>query len=224
MKNNKDTNSENYFHDDFDNHSDTSSIFSFDDTWIHDYNNSITIDDVDDTNDKCIKAYFLYVEKDQGTLNTINSNIITNIKNKYVYYKNYIPKSTIYNLIKEYSTNNLINYSLYFIFKYQNTFTSKDLEQFISDDTYYYNSNIPNNNFLTIYKNLDDIYIDNLSIDILSPLTSIYFVFMKPFSCEKVTVNPSLKIPYSDKKSERKSRINKKTLKLVKSNITRKNK
>lgn len=239
MKNNRDTSLENLpdgFSDDED------FGFEFDDTWIDDYMNhdseggddvnadvnydngdtreyldKITIND-DHSKNKSVKAYFLYIEKDPGTLTTINTNTITLIKNKYVYYDNYLSKSTIVDLIKEYSNNDDIKYKLYYILKYQNTFTNKDLEHFLSCGE----GGDISHNFLTIYKKLDDIYIDNLSLDIFTPLTSLYFIFIKPVMQEKITVVPSLKIPYSDNKSERKSRINKKSLISVKPTKTRK--
>ena len=236
MKNNKDTSLEN-FPDSFSDDEDTG--FEFDDTWIDDYmkddnesgeqsldndGNDVYVDKItineDHSKNKSIKAYFLYIEKDPGTLTTINTNTITLIKNKYVYYDNYVSKSTIVDLIKEYSHNDDIKYKLYYILKYQNTFTNKDLEHFLSlcdgerDDI--------SHNFLTVYKKLDDIYIDNLSLDIFTPLTSLYFIFIKPVLQEKHSVVPSLKIPYSDNKSERKSRINKKSLISVKPTKSRK--
>ena len=237
MKNNRDTSLEN-FPDSFSDDEDTG--FEFDDGWIDDYmkddseggeqsldndGNDVYIDKItineDHSKNKCIKAYFLYIEKDPGTLTTINTNTITLIKNKYVYYDNYLSKSTIVDLIKEYSHNDDVKYKLYYILKYQNTFTNKDLERFLSVGGGEGGGDI-SHNFLTVYKKLDDIYIDNLSLDIFTPLTSLYFIFIKPVVQEKHSVVPSLKIPYSDNKCERKSRINKKSLISVKSTKTRK--
>ena len=252
MKNNRDTSLENLY-DGFSDDEDFG--FVFDDTWIDDYMNhdieggddvdadvdadvnddngdtreyvdKITIND-DHSKNKSVKAYFLYIEKDPGTLTTINTNTITLIKNKYVYYDNYVSKSTIVDLIKEYSHNDDVKYKLYYILKYQNTFTNKDLEHFLScgeggEGGESGGGSDISHNFLTVYKKLDDIYIDNLSLDIFTPLTSLYFIFIKPVLQEKITVVPSLKIPYSDNKSERKSRINKKSLISVKSTKTRK--
>ena len=243
MKNNRDTSLENFpdsFSDDED------SGFEFDDAWIDDYmkddseggeqsldndandgnyGNHVYVDKItineDHSKNKCIKAYFLYIEKDPGTLTTINTNTITLIKNKYVYYDNYLSKSTIVDLIKEYSHNDDVKYKLYYILKYQNTFTNKDLERFLSVGGGEGGGDI-SHNFLTVYKKLDDIYIDNLSLDIFTPLTSLYFIFIKPVVQEKHSVVPSLKIPYSDNKCERKSRINKKSFISVKPTKTRK--
>lgn len=242
MKNNRDTSLEN-FPDGFSDDEDFG--FEFDDTWIDDYMkhdsdggdhdnvdvnddnrdtreyvDKITINE-DYTKNKSIKVYFLYIEKDPGTLTTINTNTITLIKNKYVCYDNYVSKSTIIDLIKEYSHSDDIKYKLYYILKYQNTFTNKDLEHFLSIGEGGGVSDI-SHNFLTVYKKLDDIYIDNLSLDIFTPLTSLYFIFIKPVLHEKHSVVPSLKIPYSDNKSERKSRINKKSLISVRSTKSRK--
>jgi len=255
MKNNRDTSLEN-FPDSFSDDEDTE--FEFDGAWIDDYmkddsegreqsldndgndGNDVYIDKItineDHSKNKCIKAYFLYIEKDPGTLTTINTNTITLIKNKYVYYDNYLSKSTIVDLIKEYSHNDDVKYKLYYILKYQNTFTNKDLERFLSGGDSEGRSEGRSkgcsegsegggdisHNFLTVYKKLDDIYIDNLSLDIFTPLTSLYFIFIKPVVQEKHSVVPSLKIPYSDNKCERKSRINKKSLISVKPTKTRK--
>lgn len=268
MKNNRDTSLENFL-DSFSDDEDTE--FEFDDAWIDDYmkddieggeqsldndandDNDVYIDKITineyHSKNKCIKAYFLYIEKDPGTLTTINTNTITLIKNKYVYYDNYLSKSTIIDLIKEYSHNDDVKYKLYYILKYQNTFTNKDLERFLSGGDSKSRSEgcsegcseggegcneggegcseggegggDISHNFLTVYKKLDDIYIDNLSLDIFTPLTSLYFIFIKPVVQEKHRVVPSLKIPYSDNKSERKSRINKKSLISVKPTKTR---
>ena len=258
MKNNRDTSLEN-FPDSFSDDEDFG--FEFDDTWIDDYMNhdsdggghanaDINADDSGDNGEyvdkitinedysknKSVKAYFLYIEKDPGTLTTINTNTITLIKNKYVYYDNYVSKSTIVDLIKEYSHNDDIKYKLYYILKYQNTFTNKDLERFLSGGGGEGVGEVVgegggegvgegvdiSHNFLTVYKKLDDIYIDNLSLDIFTPLTSLYFIFIKPVLQEKHSVVPSLKIPYSDNKSERKSRINKKSLISVRPTKSRK--
>ena len=252
MKNNRDTSLEN-FPDSFSDYEDTE--FEFDDAWIDDYmkddseggeqsldndGNDVYIDKItineDHSKNKSVKAYFLYIEKDPGTLTTINTNTITLIKNKYVYYDNYVSKSTIVDLIKEYSHNDDIKYKLYYILKYQNTFTNKDLEHFLSGGCGEGVCEVVgegggegvgeggevSHNFLTVYKKLDDIYIDKLSLDIFTPLTSLYFIFIKPVVQEKHSVVPSLKIPYSDNKSERKSRIYKKSLISVKPTKTRK--
>lgn len=253
MKNNRDTSLEN-FPDSFSDYEDTE--FEFDDAWIDDYmkddseggeqsldndGNDVYIDKItineDHSKNKSVKAYFLYIEKDPGTLTTINTNTITLIKNKYVYYDNYVSKSTIVDLIKEYSHNDDIKYKLYYILKYQNTFTNKDLEHFLSGgggegvgevvgegggEGVGEGGGDISHNFLTVYKKLDDIYIDKLSLDIFTPLTSLYFIFIKPVVQEKHSVVPSLKIPYSDNKSERKSRIYKKSLISVKPTKTRK--
>ena len=253
MKNNRDTSLEN-FPDSFSDYEDTE--FEFDDAWIDDYmkddseggeqsldndGNDVYIDKItineDHSKNKSVKAYFLYIEKDPGTLTTINTNTITLIKNKYVYYDNYVSKSTIVDLIKEYSHNDDIKYKLYYILKYQNTFTNKDLEHFLSGgggegvgevvgegggEGVGEGGGDISHNFLTVYKKLDDIYIDKLSLDIFTPLTSLYFIFIKPVVQEKHSVVTSLKIPYSDNKSERKSRIYKKSLISVKPTKTRK--
>ena len=252
MKNNRDTSLEN-FPDSFSDYEDTE--FEFDDAWIYDYmkddseggeqsldndGNDVYIDKItineDHSKNKSVKAYFLYIEKDPGTLTTINTNTITLIKNKYVYYDNYVSKSTIVDLIKEYSHNDDIKYKLYYILKYQNTFTNKDLEHFLSGGGGEGVGEVVgegggegvgegvdiSHNFLTVYKKLDDIYIDKLSLDIFTPLTSLYFIFIKPVVQEKHSVVTSLKIPYSDNKSERKSRIYKKSLISVKPTKTRK--
>ena len=200
-----------------DNDNDNDSMFSFDDAWIDDYTDQIDDHDFDhdfDHDSRRIKVYFLYIEKDPGTLITMNTNNITMIKNKFVYYDKCITKSAIVDLIKEYRVTDHITYTLYNIMKYQNTFTNSDLEQFLSEDENENNDIIdPSRNFLTVYKNLDDIDIDGLSIEIFHPLTSMYFIFIKPEVKQEIKVVPSLKIPYSPVKSERRTRVNKKYLK-----------
>ena len=59
---------------------------------------------------------------------------------------------------------------------------------------------------------LDDIFINKSTLKLLSPLSSLYFLFTKIEVKEKITVCPSLKIPYYEKKSDRKTRSNKKIL------------
>ena len=196
-----------------DNDIDNDSLFSFDDTWIDDYTDPVDDEDFDHDSRR-IKVYFLYIEKDPGTLTTMNTNNITMIKNKFVYYDKCITKSAIVDLIKEYRVTDNITYTLYNIMKYQNTFTNSELEQFLSEDENENNDIIdPSRNFLTVYKNLDDIDIDGLSIELFHPLTSMYFIFIKPEVKQEIKVVPSLKIPYSLVKSERRTRVNKKYLK-----------
>lgn len=196
---------------DNDNDIDNDSLFSFDDTWIDDYTDPVDDEDFDNDSQR-IKVYFLYIEKDPGTLTTMNTNNITMIKNKFVYYDKCITKSAIVDLIKEYRVTDNITYTLYNIMKYQNTFTNSELEQFLSEGE---NDDIidPSRNFLTVYKKLHDIDIDGLSIDIFHRLTSMYFIFIKPEVKQEIKVVPSLKIPYSPVKSERRTRVNKKYLK-----------
>ena len=198
---------------DNDNDIDNDSLFSFDDTWIDDYTDPVDDEDFDNDSQR-IKVYFLYIEKDPGTLTTMNTNNITMIKNKFVYYDKCITKSAIVDLIKEYRVTDNITYTLYNIMKYQNTFTNSELEQFLSEDENENNDIIdPSRNFLIVYKKLDDIDIDGLSIDIFHRLTSMYFIFIKPEVKQEIKVVPSLKIPYSPVKSERRTRVNKKYLK-----------
>ena len=184
---------------------DSESVFSFDDTWIDDY----THDNHDnhDIHDKKtrIKAYFLYIEKDPGTLNMMNSNNITMIKNKNLYYNKCIYKSAIVELIKEYRVNDNVDYNLYSILKYQNTSSYQDLERFLDSS-----SCLVDDNYLTVYKKLEDIHIDGLSLDIFESLTSLYFIFIKPEIREQIKVAAPLKIPYSSQKYERRTRANKK--------------
>ena len=184
---------------------DSESVFSFDDTWIDDYTHDIH--DIHDNHDKKtrIKAYFLYIEKDPGTLTMMNSNNITMIKNKNLYYNKCIYKSAIVELIKEYRVNDNIDYNLYSILKYQNTSSYQDLERFLDSS-----SCLVDNNYLTVYKKLEDIHIDGLSLDIFESLTSLYFIFIKPEIREQIKVAAPLKIPYSSQKSERRTRANKK--------------
>lgn len=191
---------------------DNFSIASFDDTWLTEYlDNQDSQDNQDNqdnnnldlsANSKYIKCYFLYIDKDPGTLNTINSNIIKTIKNKYIEYTNCIKKQTIINLIKEYSFNEEIEYRVSNILKYQNEFTNKDLENLITDVDY--DSSF---NFLTIYKSLQDIIINDNTLEIFLPLNSLYFIFIDSTKKEKNFVIPSLKIPYTNKKEDRKTKF-----------------
>lgn len=200
---------------------------SFDDTWIDEYLNDEkkntfeeldfnTIENISDVssdliinndNRDCIKVYFLYLEKDPGTLDTLNYNVISSVKTKYIYYNNFISKNNVIDLIKNYSWHENTKYKLLNILKYENYFTNKDLENIVYDN---YNDNNTCHNFLTVIKNIDDILINKSTLKLLSPLSSIYFIFTKIDVREKFTVTPSLKIPYSEKKSDRKTRINKK--------------
>ena len=82
----------------------------------------------------------------------------------------------------------------------------KDLEIFLMNTKKYYTDN--SFNFLTVYKKLDDIVLDNSGLKIFLPLTSIYFIFIKSVEKQKICVVPSLKIPYADNKSDRKTRVN----------------
>ena len=63
-------------------------------------------------------------------------------------------------------------------------------------------------NFLTVYKNLDDIVLDNSVLKIFLHLNSLYFIFIKSVEKQNTYVIPSLKIPYADSKSDRKTRVN----------------
>ena len=176
-------------------------------------NIGITIDNPNNNIVNTIKIYFLYIDKDQGTLATMNSNVIKSIKTTHISYCNSIKKYNILQLIKEYSLCDNIEYKLLNILKYENKFTSKDLEKII--DLSNVNNDIllnKSSNFLTVYNKLDDIKIDEYTLKILSPLTSIYFIFIKSFENKKYTVIPSLKIPYYDKKCDRRTRYNKKNL------------
>lgn len=189
---------------------DNFSIASFDDTWLTEYlDNQKDQEDQEDqedidvsANNNYIKCYFLYIHKDPGTLNTINSNIIKTIKNKYIEYTNCIKKQTIINLIKEYSVNEGIEYRISNILKYENEFTNKDLENLITDVDY--DSSF---NFLTIYKSLQDIIINDNTLEIFLPLNSLYFIFIDSTKKEKNFVIPSLKIPYTNKKEDRKTKF-----------------
>lgn len=214
--------------------SDNDSIFSFDDQWIDDYIHenidenihenildTITSDNlsemIDISNNLChtlsdtlcdsIKIYFLYVDKDEGNLNTMNSNVIKSIKSTYVTYHKSIKKSLILSLAKKYSMYENNPYILLNILKYENLFTSKDLEKIISHPL---NTNdifdMSNNNFLTVYKKLQDIDINQSTLKILYPLSCIYFIFIKTITKKKYNVIPSLKIPYHDQKKNRKTR------------------
>lgn len=187
---------------------DRESVFSFDDTWIDDYTHDIHDNhDNHDIYDKKtrIKAYFLYIEKDPGTLTMMNYNNITMIKNKYLYYDQSIYKSAIVELIKEYRVNDNVEYNLYSILKYQNTLSYQELERFLDSS-----GSLVDDNYLTVYKNLEDIHIGGLSLDIFESLTSLYFIFIKPEIRQQIKVAAPLKIPYSSQKSERQTRANKK--------------
>ena len=89
-------------------------------------------------------------------------------------------KQTIINLIKEYSFNEEIEYRVPNILKYQNEFTNKDLENLITDVDY--DSSF---NFLTIYKSLQDIIINDNTLEIFLPLNSLYFIFIDSTKKEK---------------------------------------
>lgn len=196
--------------------------FAFDDEWITEYLSdgidtqlyeTQTEQQEDVTNKQRINAYFLYVEKDPGTLVTINTNRIAVVKRHVVSYDKVISKSKIIELIKDFQQHNDINYTLYYILKYQNTFTGEELERFIVENEEHIDDDGNNMNdradFLTVYKTLDDIIIDEVDVDILSRLKSLYFIFMKPPANEKISVMPSLKIPYTQVKSLRHTRGNK---------------
>ena len=209
---------------------DNNDIFSdtsFDDDWIDDYlneekknefqevyfdsieknfdtSNNFTINSHD--ND-CIKVYFLYLEKDPGTLNTINYNVISSVRSNYIHYNNFIPKNVLISLIKKNSYYENNKYKLLNILKYENCFSNKDLESILYDK---YNNN--SNNFLTVIKSVDDIFINKSTLKLLSPLSSLYFIFSKIDLKQKYTVTPSLKIPYFEKKCDRKTRINRKNI------------
>ena len=196
--------------------------FAFDDDWITEYlsdgidtclHEIRTEQEEGETNKQRINAYFLYVEKDPGTLVTINTNRIALVKRHSVSYDKVISKTKIIELIKEFQEHNDINYTLYYILKYQNTFTSEELERFIVENEEHIGDDGNNMNdrsdFLTVYKTLDDIIIDEVDIDILSRLKSLYFIFMKPPANEKISVMPPLKIPYTQVKSLRHTRGNK---------------
>ena len=152
-----------YEQDNYDIYSDT----SFDDNWINEYLNEEkkysfeeldfnTIENITDLSNTitinndfidCIKVYFLYLEKDPGTLNTINYNVIASVRTKYIYYNNYISKNDLVNLIKIYSFHENTKCKLLNILKYENCFTNKDLEAVI-----YNNYNNKCNHFLTSIK------------------------------------------------------------------------
>ena len=205
---------------------DINSVCSFDDKWINDYlvsdNDLEDIEDVDlhadelanqqvdydisYNNNSSIKVYFLYVDKDPGTLNTINSNVIKCIKNTYINYNKSISKKVLINLIKQYSNHENNNYKLLNILKYQNLLKIKDLEFFLMNTKKYYTD--VSFNFLTVYKNLDDIVLDNSVLKIFLHLNSLYFIFIKSVEKQNTYVIPSLKIPYADSKSDRKTRVN----------------
>ena len=208
-----------------DDYDDINSVCSFDDKWIHDYlvsNNDLEdVEDIDlnvdelanqqvdydiSYNNNSLKVYFLYIDKDPGTLNTINSNVIKCIKNTYINYNNSISKKVLINLVKQYSNHENNNYKLLNILKYQNLLKMKDLEIFLMNTKKCYTDN--SFNFLTVYKKLDDIVLDNSGLKIFLPLTSLYFIFIKSVEKQKTCVVPSLKIPYADNKSDRKTRVN----------------
>ena len=162
-----------------------------------------------------IKIYFLYVDKDEGNLNTMNSNVIKSIKSTYVTYHKSIKKSLILSLVKKYSMYENNPYTLLNILKYENLFTSKDLEKIISHPLNTNTNDIfdmSNNNFLTVYKKLQDIDINQSTLKILYPLSCIYFIFIKTITKKKYNVIPSLKIPYHDQKKNRKTRYLAKSL------------
>ena len=195
-----------------DNYDDVNSESSFDDSWIDDYlnddNNSNDIYDIS-VNNYSLKAYFIYVDKDPGTLATINSNVIKTIKNTYIKYNEYsriISKKVLIDLIKEYSIYENNKYKLINILKYQNLLKANDLEYFIMNIDKCYTDN--SFNYLTIYKKIDDIILDSSALKIFLPLTSIYFIFIKSVEKQPVYVVPSLKIPYVTNKNERKTRVN----------------
>ena len=194
--------------------------FAFDDDWITEYlSDGIDTclheirreqEQEDETNKQQINAYFLYVEKDPGTLVTINTNRIALVKQHVISYDKVITKTKIIELIKDFQQHNDINYTLFYILKYQNTFTSEELERFIVENEEHIGDDGNNMNdrsdFLTVYKTIDDIIIDEVDIDILSRLKSLYFIFMKPPANEKISVMPPLKIPYTQVKSLRQTR------------------
>jgi hypothetical protein len=216
----------NLINEEYNDNDDGFSDTSFDDSWIDEYlneekkntfeeldfntiieNNSDSSNNININNDytDCIKVYFLYVEKDPGTLTTINYNVISSVRTKYIYFNNFITKEHLIEIIKNFSYHENIKYKLLNILKYENYFTNKDLEALINNT---YNNKC--HKFLTVIKNIDDIFINKSTLKLLSPLSCIYFIFSKIQTKEQFTVTPSLKIPYFEKKCHRKTRTNKK--------------